>query len=444
MLQDSIERIRNAFVAVRSSLWLIPAMLSIAAVLAARLIVAFEREGLLGRVDAWWFFSSDAETARELLSTLLSAMINMTSLVISVTMVVLTLAASQLGPRLIWSFLRDRQIQAVLGTFFATIFFILVVVRSVSESDPPRVAVTVASGLVGLCLFALLFHIHKVSRSIIADTVLDEVAGELREALEGLPSATEQDPRELAPPVFPSVQAISASRSGFIQVIEYDALARFAEENDLFVRLRRRAGHFVLAGEPLAEVHHRGALPEKTLDVFRSALVIGRQRTPTQDLEYSVRQLVEIGVRALSPGISDPFTAIAVVQKLGGEIARMFGRQLRPRWHLDDKGAPRLVADESTQSGIVDAAFHQIRQHATARGDVSVLISMAKVLGQLGTIAPAGEPARAITHQLGILQRSGAKAISDEADRADFEQACKVAAGKIPVQTHLVARNAEV
>lgn len=438
MLSASIERLRNVLIALRASLWLIPAGLSIGAVLLARGLVTWEREGRLGRIDAWWFFTADAETARELLSTLLSAMINMTSLVISVTMVVLTLAASQLGPRLIWNFLRDREIQAVLGTFFATIFFILVVIRSIAEPNPPLVAVTVASGLVGLCLFALLFHVNKVSRAIIADTVLDEVAGELRGAFEGLrPAEADDQPETMAEADLQAwsrmqVRQATASRSGYVQVVEYGALVRHAEAHDLFIDLCRRAGHYVLAGQPLAALHGRTAVSGDLAAAVADAVVIGNQRTPTQDLEYSVRELVEIAVRALSPGINDPYTAIGALHQLGGALAILFGRKLRPALHRDASGTVRVRTDVSTCRGIVDAAFAQIRQHAAARADVAVLIALAEVIGKLAATDPPDEAASALRRQLSILARSGGQAIRDEADRADFAEVCRQASDGFP------------
>jgi uncharacterized membrane protein len=181
-----MSRVYNFVVLLRGQLWILPAVMSATAVLLAYAILGSGVDLSDPRgSDLWWLYSGDASTARDLLSTLLSGLMTMTSLVVSVTFVTLTLAANQLGPRLIWNFIGDRQIQAVLGLFLSTILYVLVVLRSLDDTlgpkGVPHVAVTVASVLTVLCLFALLFYVHKIARSIVADTAVKRVATELRD-----------------------------------------------------------------------------------------------------------------------------------------------------------------------------------------------------------------------------------------------------------------------
>ncbi len=177
------------------------------------------------------------------------------------------------------------------------------------------------------------------------------------------------------------------------------------------------------AGEHL-EIRHRGALPPEVVGSLQSAVIIGRQRTPTQDVEYSVRQLVEIGVRALSPGINDPFTAISVVHRLAEGIERLMDRDLAA-YHAarDSRDVVRVRGQRSTFPGVVDAAYNQMRQAAANGRQTAVLVALASVLGQLSVAARSPDQLDAITEHLEKVSRAAANAIEGPMDRADFEAA---------------------
>jgi uncharacterized membrane protein len=187
-----MERIRNIVVLLRGQLWIIPLMLSVLALALAYWVLAFGPSVLADwdNAEFWWLYGGDASSARGLLSSLLSGLMTMSSLVVSVTFVILTLAANQLGPRLIPTFMGDRQIQTVLGLFLGTILYVLVVLRSLDETlgpeGVPHVAVTVGSALTVVCLFALLFYLHKVARAIVADSIVAQVADDLHRLLAAL------------------------------------------------------------------------------------------------------------------------------------------------------------------------------------------------------------------------------------------------------------------
>lgn len=425
MISGHVDRLRSAFDAIRSRLWFIPALMSAAAAVLARAVTQLDELALFADLEAWWYFGGDAQTARGLLSTLLSGMMTMASLVISITMVVLSLAANQLGPRLIWNFIRDRQIQTVIGLFFGTIVYLLVVLRSVHAESVPAVAVTVATALVGLCLFALLFHVHKVARSIVADTVINEVAVDLIAAVDAMPRA--KGGEEGSPPALanrPVRTPLSLGRSGYVQVIEYERLLHRAAKSGLVLEVDVRAGHFVLASATILHVRGDGALSEETEAAIRSAFLIGSQRTATQDVEYAIRQLVEIAVRALSPGINDPFTATTALHRLEEAVERLMAGDPPDRTVLrDDAGEVRILANAPTFEGLVDAAFNQIRQAASTGGTTAVLIALAAGLGQLLGIARTEEHDRVLLKHLSMVHRAAERTIEEVNDRTDFEAA---------------------
>lgn len=414
-----MERVKNILIWVRGRLWLVPALMSLAA-----LVLAY---GLLvhgGRLSqAWWLYSGSHDTARDLLSTLLSGMITMTSLVVSVTMVVLSLAASQLGPRLIWNFIEDRRIQSVIGLFVATILYILVVLRSIDEPTAAEsishIAVTVASLLSVACLFALLFHVNVLAHSIVADTMVRDVANALDRAVRHLPpeDGARGNDGDGAPGSFPHRRAASLSRSGYVQVIDYDTLCQIAQKHDMVIWMDVRAGHFVLHGAQHFRLGSSAEIADDAVAAIADSVIIGSGRTRTQDLEYAIRQLVEIAVRALSPGINDPFTAIAVIDRLTATLEIVAERSLPAKHHRDKAGRVRVVADASDYGGLVDVAFNQIRQ--SAAGKPSVLIELARRLTDLLAVVDKPEHKGAVMRHLRMLERA-ADSIPEPDDRGDL------------------------
>lgn len=413
----------NLLTRMRASLWLIPATMCMAMLCIAYVLVFSGPQ--FPELDAgqyWWLFAGDAATARDLVAAILSGIITMTSLVVSITMVVLSLASGQLGPRLIDNFLRDRQIQAVLGLFTGTVFYCLFVLRSLNENlgadHFPHFAITTATVLAMLCLLALLFYIHKVARSIVADTVVSQVATSLESAI--LREGRHHEPQDLIPPqakhafTFP----VSLEQSGYVQVIEFDGLAELAEEENMAIDVLVRPGHFVLRGSHALMLRSNAVVSEEVQATIRRSFTLGQDRTPTQDLEYSVRQLVEIAVRALSTGINDPFTAIAVINRLASAL-ELAARNTAPRiYYTSHDGRILVRAMPWDLADLFDAALNQIRQAASQ--SPAVLTQLAHTCGQLASVLPQGSANEALRTHLEKISYAGDRYIEDPADKSTF------------------------
>jgi uncharacterized membrane protein len=414
-------RLRNFLVMLRGLLWLIPAAITLSGAFLAYLMLTVGDTLIpVPSRRLWWLYSGDADTARNLLSTLLSGLMTMTSLVVSVTFVILTLAANQLGPRLIAIFMADRYIQSVLGLFLGTIVYVLIVLRSLGNNlgaeGVPHIAVTVASALTLVCLFALLFYVHKIARSIIADTMVNRVATELISSVGAMMPLADQEAADEEPVIAREpIQTLSLDCSGYIQTVDYAALVAIACKHDAILRVRVRAGHFVLCNGAHVDV----LIANKRLDddaerAVRAAFVIGAERSPAQDLEYSVRQLVEIALRALSPGINDMFTAAAVVDRLAAALEQVVRRRTMPVYLRDAEGAVRVAADRTTYQGIVDAAFDPVRQ--ASKDHPGLLIRIADSLGALAPSLDAPDARSAVLAQLGKLRETATTADLTPAD----------------------------
>lgn len=404
-----LDRIRNVMILVRGQMWVIPAIMIILTLsLAFFLLTNKSLVRAVEDAEFWWVYDGDASSARELLSSLLTGLMTMTSLVVSITFVVLTLAANQLGPRLIKTFMADRQIQGVLGLFLSTILYVLVVLRTLEDElnkeAVPHIAVTTGSALTAACLITLLFYLHKVARSIIADNVVETAAIELSQNIDDiLPDEPGDADDDLPHPELDGGTPVSLDRSGYIQTIDYDALVKCAQEKDVVLVLDVRAGEFILRHGDHVRVHRRSSLDEDMINAIRKGFGIGQQRTPAQDLEYGIRQLVEIALRALSPSINDPFTAIVVLDRLGAALEIILARQPLPHLLRDEDGELRVVAERMNE-GLIDVAFGLIREAGASQP--IVLIRIAGLLGQLAPVLHAEAARQAVLAQLEKLEET--------------------------------------
>lgn len=361
----------------RASYWFLPSLMSACAgVLSA---VALRLDGRFGdRIppDAWWLFAGGSEAARATLGVIASSMITVASLVFSITIVSLTLASGQFGPRLLRNFMRDRANQIVLGTFVSTFIYSLLVLRAVRSVDGrafvPHIAVTVALLLVIASVGVLIFFIHHISSSIQADSVVRSAASQLGDAIHRLfPDPVVADARrkdtEMVSPWSadrPSDDCIRADRADYVQAIDTDRLVEIAEAHDLIIRLACRPGDFVMAGAAVAVVRsERTPIERRVREAVGECVALGPLRTLSQDAEFGFLQLVEIAVRALSPGINDPFTAITCIDRLCSALGQLAGRDFPSSLVAGAAGKIRLIADSTSFQGFADTTFNQIRQN---------------------------------------------------------------------------------
>lgn len=420
----------------RSSFWFVPAIMACLAAVLAISAVELDRAiagGWLQRLD--WIYSGGAEGASLLLGTVAGSMIAIAGTVFSMTLVALSLASSQLGPRLLRNFMRDTANQVVLGTFVATFVYCLLVLRTIRRTDEaafvPHLSVSIGLLLAIISIGVLIYFIHHVSVSIQADEVVARVGRELAAGIDrlfpgrlGKPGSEVSEPPSEGdlPAAFASeARPVGALEDGYLQLIDADALMALAAEEDLLLRLERRPGHYLVKGRPMVMVWPGDRVTETLVDKMNAAFVLGNQRTVTQDVEFSFQQLVEIAVRALSPGINDPFTAIACVDRLGSALCRLARRDRPSAFRFDPHGRLRLVAPGPTFAGIVDTAFNQIRQ--CARSNPAVAIRMLDAIAQIAHHVQSAPDAACLQRHVGMIIRGAREAVSEPDDLLDVEAA---------------------
>lgn len=301
-------------------------------------------------------FGGDADAARSVLGAVASSMITVTSLTFSLTVVTLQLASSQFSPRLLRTFARDPVVQRTLALFLATFVFALTVLRTVrtgsgGESDfAPQISVTVAFLLALASVLGLVLFLAHIVRQIRIETILSDVHGTATGTLQetaGEPASGRHSPLPVPPP---DARPVTAQSSGFVTAIDETVLRNAAEEAGVVLLIDRSPGDHVVAGTPCAFWWPLGPNDSIAEDVVARlhqrivrAITVGKERTSVQDVAYGLRQLVDVALKALSPGINDPTTAVHSLGHISALLCEFAGHDLGPRILRDDASRTRVV-----------------------------------------------------------------------------------------------------
>lgn len=400
----------------RDRFWAIPLLCAAAAVALGLALVRVD-----GKFDTSltlpFLFEGGPESARSLLSAIITSMISFTGLVFSITIVVLQLTSSQFSPRVLRTFLRDRLNQLALGVFVATFVYALVVLRAVrgtAQVDPfvPQLATTAAFGFLLASVVVFLAYIHHIAQSIRVATIVTKIAQDTRKLInENLPingSASAQPPLSDGP-----VERISADRPGVVQRVDDAELTKTAIEHGVTIHMLRALGEFVPAGAPLLEVHGReGPDPGE----LRRAVMLGSERSLDEDVGFGLRQLVDIAERALSPGINDPSTAVQVIDQLHDLLRRLAIRPLPPRrQQTAPSGRLALTVPQPDFAAYLDVAVREIAHWG--RGDERVQRRLRVMLHDLRDAARE-EHRPAISQALEALGTPSSSATPDGSPQA--------------------------
>jgi uncharacterized membrane protein len=416
-----------------SSYWFVPLLCAFGGI--ALVVVAAWLDALAvgGEISALAFFDQATPAGRRaLLSTIAGSSIAVAGTVFSISMVVLSSASSQLGPRLLPNFFKRISTQFVLGSFIATFIAALLVLAQVSDSvggpNPHSYGIGLSFSLAVLSLALLVYFLQSVSLFIQAPLVIDDVATDLVRVLEqqtvesGSEDPVSSDDEAALLDSFEGGECahIDALRDGYIQAIDTRRGCKLAADYDICIKLPRRPGQFVSADDAIALVLPADGRNEALTKKIRELIVIGAQRTNSKDVEYVVDQLVEIAVRALSPGINDPITAINCIDRLGGALGVLASREFPGNVCCDDAGKPRLYMQRLTDKGVMDAVFNQLRQHAS--NNVAVSIRLMEMAASLGSRISRKALKQALHDQIENLYAACRRDIDGEPDLRDIEE----------------------
>ena len=385
-------KLRHGWQSMQSSFWFVPALMVVDTVVLAIVLITLETSLDLQLAGRWpLLFDAGADGARGLLTTVASSMITVAGLVFSITLVALSLTSSQYTSRVIRNFMRDRVNQLVLGVFLSIFAYCLVVLRTIRGGDEGAFVPTLAV-LAGLLLafvgIAVLIHfIHHIATSIQASSIVATAAQETLAAVDHLfyePLGDDDDKgaddTQTSALARQPWLAVAAGKTGYVESIDAEALLDIARTLGTLLRMEQGVGDFVVAGTPLVSLLEPGELDEATTARLNAAYVISRYRTVEQDVAFGIRQIVDVAIKALSPGINDTTTAVMCVDHLAAILTRLATRRVGTP-HALEQGELRVFGRGPSFEGLLNEGFDQIRQNA--EGNVAVLL---RLLGALHTI----------------------------------------------------------
>ncbi|MCL6250883.1 DUF2254 domain-containing protein [Altererythrobacter sp. KTW20L] len=350
-------QIRWLWARLNANYWFYPALFAVIGAALAFLLVWIDRSGAADFLDDLsWFTQARPDGASRTLTVMASAMIAVASTVFSITIVAVSYASGTYGPRLLTNFMEDKGNQFSLATFIGTFVYAITVLRAVRGEDEtasifaeaadatvqsgfvPQLSLLVAYILLAVAIGVLVYFLNHVPSGIRIDNVLKGIGKRLIEAVhKTYPEQGDGDANGARPTGVP----VHANKAGYIQLVDFAALDRLGREADRDIVLKVRTGDFVHPGVVMAELCGIGPTDD-LCGAIHEHFSLGASRTPEQDAQFLIDELVEIGLRALSPGINDPFTAITALHWLGAATAELGTRSLEKRIGEDD-GEPCRV-----------------------------------------------------------------------------------------------------
>ncbi|GAB3551685.1 hypothetical protein GCM10027343_36260 [Noviherbaspirillum agri] len=423
---------------IRYSLWFIPTLMVGSAIGLAVLAVELDTR-ISDDVLAPWprLFGASADGARAMLEMVAGAMITVAGLTFSITVLVLSMAASQYTPRVIRNFMGSRATQMVLGVFIGIFCYCLVVLRTVrgsGEAFVPSVAVTLAMILALLGVAVLVYFIHHMATSIQVSAIVSQVAEETVKMIDATYKNTAhagtdgRDARMTETPETPEARwfALNAEHTGYLRSVNADGLAQYAAEHEMIVRMERKMGDFLIAGGLLASVTREPdeRMARKVNEFFST----GHYRTVEQDPVVGIQQLVDIALRALSPGVNDTTTALLCIDYLSSIFVRMAPLQVVPG-HCWRDGHLRVVQCGDDFNDIVGKVVSQISH--SGKGNLDVFLRLLTALEAAARCA-SGPRRKFLVAQIAFLASDGNRHLDNADQVAMLEQRGSALLAQLP------------
>lgn len=425
-------RLKTLLIQLRSSLWFLPTLIVLGSAAFAVVFIeidssfSFELSNRFPRL-----FGAGAEGSRGMLSSIASSMITVAGVTFSITIVALSQAANQYSSRILRNFMRDRANQAVLGVFLGIFTYCLLVLRAIRGADEGDFvpSLSVFGGLV-LALVAigfLIYFIHHVASSLQASNVIAAAANETVGTIERLfPESLhekEEDPEDIAAEHTTLKDkrriTIAAPKTGYIQSHDLEAFVHLACAHQLVLRMHAGVGDFAVFDSPIVTVYTDGPLDEELVENVQDAYSINALRTIEQDPRFGIRQIVDIALKALSPGVNDTTTALICIDYLTAINVRLANKRIaRPLVYQD--GQLRVVAKGPTFEMFVEESFDEIR--ADAAGKTKVILHLINSIKTIGGATDSPARRYLLSKQISLLQDLTKETIHSDHDLARIKR----------------------
>lgn len=409
----------------RSSMWVVPLGILILMIGAAKGLMHLDsRLGMdLGMAGA------SIEGARGMLQAVATSMVTVAGVVFSLTLLVLSQASSQYSPRVLRNFLRDRVNQAVLGIFLGVYAYCLVVLRGMGGDSGDMPGLTIIGGLIAalVSVIYLVYFFHHIAESLQLENILKGIEAETLPVIKrlypqdkGVPD--DEDAELKDEPELPTLK-VASRKAGYIQHIELESLLEIAEKLDAVIYVPHCVGDFIVQGKVLAEVVTGPTPGEELVKEISAAFSLGVQRSIQQDPAFGIRQMADVAMKALSPGVNDTTNAIMALDRISVLMTELSARCFPHRRRMLN-GKLRLIVTRPSFEDLLGLSFDQLRQWGSA--NPAILARLLEVLGDLQKVS-ASNRRRAVIQTYARRVLATAEAHINEADdlswiRAHYKQ----------------------
>jgi uncharacterized membrane protein len=409
------------------SYWLIPALISFALFLMASATL-FVDQNWAGEFHSEFILLAPTQpaSAQSLLSTIAGSVVGVAGVVFYITMVAVSFASGNFGPRLIGNFMRDRGNQVSLGIFIGTFIYTLMVLRTVKGSDSQsfdassiaefvqQFSIAISLGLAIVCMGTLIYFIHHVPETINIERIISQLGRSLQSGIRdrfpigvlksiSSPACCEPWTEENCDRMATEIQFRSEV---YVQEIDLKSLHLLAKKNDLLIKVLNRPGGFVTNMTCMMRIWYTTEHSDDLREELANCTTVDAEQTIAQNVEFVVDQLVEIIARALSPGMNDPFTAVACLNWLQVGILQ-FAHDEEAKFGLKDH---RVHVEPLTFESFVESIFAKSIPYIST--DVNVVRSTRDILNFLIARVPEAHQKRVLKcHLSDLIQRS--KNLSD-------------------------------
>ncbi len=378
---------------------------------AASLVFVYLEKFLIFDAFAAFLPELAPETARTVLAVIAGGAMSALTLTYSIVLVVFALAAGNLAPRMLKRFTSDIVNQVTAGVFGGTFLYALLTASFVEADFVPRAALLGAEILATLCVMQLIYFVRNVSESVAIDDEIAAITRNLKSAIEARWRRNEQEKEDAvgkeseAPGDF--TFEIIAGKPGYLGSLDEDKLIAIAAEQDVTLEVQKARGVYTLGEEVMVKATKE--LDEETVEAIQKRISIRPSRSSDSPVEFSVNLLLEIALRALSPGVNDTFTAIATVDSLSDVFSQAAAQENGSSLvHRDKEGNIRLLVPELSIENLINQAFHPLRQ--ASGNNILMAICLARAYARLCATCSRGVQNRLKEHGLLLireLERAG-------------------------------------
>ena len=429
-----MNKIKLLWTNLRASLWFLPGLMLFATIVLSVILIdvdsSIKNEWLIKYPR---LFGLGADGSRGMLSAIAGSMLTVATLAFSLTLNAITQASGQFTPRIFRNFMRDRSNQFVLGYFVSVFAYCLIVLRTIRGGESQFQFVPSLSVMVGLVsalggVLVLIYFIHHIADSLQITTILDNITDETKVSVErlfpqgfGNPASEEQIFAAWRAADVKNWQRVKAIETGYVQNVDTDGLLDYAVENSILIQMRRGIGQFVGTGAVLAEIAPdtethalKVGIDDERAAEINAFFSLSRHRTIEQDVGFGIRQIVDITLKALSPGINDTTTAVNCIDHLGEIVGGIARRRIPTKVRVKD-GVPRVIVEAPEFGDYLETAFDQIR--VSGKANQAIFERMLETLEYIAQCTDEVSRRAAIRHQIEMVGTAADKTLETEYEK---------------------------